>query len=126
MIGTRSKWRLPKTLATRKEYNIDHRIILPDGTQRFLHELSTLVYDEQTGRPVKMLGTTQDITERKQTELAMAQALKAEKELNELKSRFVSIASHEFRTPLASVLASAELLLRYRSRMNEERVHRKN
>jgi len=41
------------------------------------------------------------------------EALSKEKELNEIKSRFVSMASHEFRTPLSTVLSSAALLSRY-------------
>jgi PAS domain S-box-containing protein len=40
-------------------------------------------------------------------------ALNKEKELNEIKSRFVSMASHEFRTPLSTVLSSAALISRY-------------
>ena len=43
----------------------------------------------------------------------LAQALAAERELGELKSRFVSIASHEFRTPLTAVLTSATLIGKY-------------
>jgi PAS domain S-box-containing protein len=41
------------------------------------------------------------------------EALDKEKELNEIKSRFVSMASHEFRTPLSTVLSSASLLSKY-------------
>jgi signal transduction histidine kinase len=44
---------------------------------------------------------------------SLEEALEKEKELNELKSRFVSMASHEFRTPLSTVLSSAYLLAQY-------------
>lgn len=49
--------------------------------------------------------------ERSQQELN--EALNKEKELSEIKSRFVSMASHEFRTPLSTVLSSAALISRY-------------
>jgi PAS domain S-box-containing protein len=49
--------------------------------------------------------------ERSQKELS--EALSKEKELNEIKSRFVSMASHEFRTPLSTVLSSAALISKY-------------
>lgn len=62
----------------------------------------------------------QEVLERKLAEeqLRMVQseitkALEKEKQLNELKSRFVSTASHEFRTPLSSILSSAALIERY-------------
>jgi len=44
---------------------------------------------------------------------SLRQALEKEKDLNELKSRFVSMASHEFRTPLSTILSSAYLTLKY-------------
>ena len=61
-----------------------------------------------------------EITERKEVEAALRNSeaelkelLEKEKELNELKSRFVSMASHEFRTPLSTILSSIELVEAY-------------
>ncbi len=50
-----------------KPYSLDLRIILPDGSPRFVHEEAEVTADE-TGRPIRMAGTTQDITERKAAE----------------------------------------------------------
>jgi PAS domain S-box-containing protein len=61
-----------------------------------------------------------DVTERKRAEEEVRRALEKEKELNELKSRFVAMTSHEFRTPLATILSSAELLEHYGARLPPE------
>jgi signal transduction histidine kinase len=68
-----------------------------------------------------------DITERKQAEQQMFEAerlrveIEKERELIELKERFISVVSHEFRTPLSVIMSSAELLERYFDRMSRER-----
>ena len=62
-----------------------------------------------------------DISESKRVEAEIRTALKKEQELNELKSRFVTMTSHEFRTPLTTILSSAELLQDYGARWAEER-----
>ena len=55
------------------------------------------------------------------TQMELRLALEKEKELNELKSRFISMTSHEFRTPLTSILGSTELLEHYSYKWSQEK-----
>ncbi len=59
--------------------------------------------------------------ERLQAEEEIRKALLKEQELNELKSRFISMASHEFRTPLSTILSSTELIKIYGHKFTEEK-----
>ncbi|MGB0166382.1 MAG: ATP-binding protein [Luteibaculum sp.] len=52
-------------------------------------------------------------TNQKRAEEEMKRAYEKERQLNELKSRFVSMASHEFRTPLSTILSSINLMMKY-------------
>ena len=56
-----------------------------------------------------------------QSQLELSEALDKERQLNEIKSRFVSMASHEFRTPLSTVLSSASLLSKYKAGEEQEK-----
>ena len=55
-------------------YSLEHRIILPDGSERVVHEWAE-VLTNASGRPVRLVGAIQDITERKRTEEALRKAL---------------------------------------------------
>ena len=59
-----------------------------------------------------------------QSQEELSEALNKEKHLNEIKSRFVSMASHEFRTPLSTVLSSASLLSKYTNTDEQEKRNR--
>ncbi len=62
-----------------------------------------------------------DISDQKTLEQSMATALRKERELSELKTRFVSMASHEMRTPLATIMGSLELVERFGEQWPEEK-----
>jgi PAS domain S-box-containing protein len=78
------------------------------------------VFDENKN-VVSIFFNSIDITQRKLAEESMARSLEKEKELSELKSRFVSTVSHEFRTPLASIFSNTQLLHRYHTKWEEEK-----
>ena len=71
------------------------------------------------GRPI-IQAVINDISERKQAEAELLRTLAREKELGQLKSNFVSMVSHEFRTPLGVILSSAEILESYFDQLEPE------
>jgi len=86
--------------------------IRKDGTS-FAVSLTITAIRDSSGEITGFMGIAIDISARKKAEDELQKALEKEKELNELKSRFVSMASHEFRTPLSTVLSSAYLINKY-------------
>ncbi len=70
------------------------------------------------GEPVFM-AALRDISARKKTEAALRESMRALEEVNELRSRFVSVAAHQFRTPLATILVTTDNLGAYRHRMDD-------
>ncbi len=64
---------------------------------------------------------TRAVTNFKRVEADLREALKKEQELGMLKSRFVSMASHEFRTPLSTILSSASLMIQYVKEEQQDR-----
>ncbi|MGD0815105.1 MAG: ATP-binding protein [Verrucomicrobiota bacterium] len=103
-----------------KDYNTEFRVIWPSGEVRNI-EAHGVVLRAGDGSPTRMIGVNWDITERLRARIELAR----EHELNRIKSRFVRLVSHEFRTPLCVINAAAALLGDYSDKMTgEERSER--
>jgi len=91
-------------LPTRYEF----RVVLPDGSIRWLASRSLPVFDVQ-GRVQRRVGVNWDVTDAKDAELARHQTAVAER-ASQAKSEFLARMSHELRTPLNAVLGFTQLL----------------
>lgn len=101
-------------------FNFEAEIYRADGRKIWISTNARCLCDSQ-GKIVLYEGNVKNITERKRAEVEMNKALQKEKELNQLKSRFISMTSHEFRTPLTTILASAEALEHYGKKWSDEK-----
>lgn len=78
-----------------KPFDIDHRIVLSNGTEKLVNQHGELIFDDD-GAASRMMGTVQDITERQK--------------LSRMQNEFVATVSHELRTPLTSIKGSLGLI----------------
>ena len=81
---------------------------ISDISQRKEYDRRILMHSEELEK--KVIERTEEL---RASESKLRESYEKEKQLGELKSRFVSMASHEFRTPLSSILSSANLIGRY-------------
>jgi PAS domain S-box-containing protein len=93
---------------------------LRDGQESWLGTWLVPIHTEN-GSLISILGISRDITEQKKTDEALQRALQNERKLGEMRSNFFSMTSHQFRTPLSTILLSAELLLKYGPRWDDQK-----
>ncbi|TLS38964.1 PAS domain-containing protein [Pseudalkalibacillus caeni] len=87
-----------------KPYNIEYRVICPDGVEKVIYEQAEVIYN-RNGRAERMLGTVQDITERKKTEEHLLNSEKLS-----LVGQLAAGVAHEVRNPLTSIRGFLQLL----------------
>jgi PAS domain S-box-containing protein len=90
--------------------DIEHRIVRSSGEIRILHQLGEAERDV-VGRPARMIGTSRDITELRNTTDELIDAKLRAEAASQTKSRFLANMSHELRTPLNAIIGFSELLL---------------
>lgn len=109
--------------------DISERKVVQDALKRSEEQL--IVYAAELEKKVHMrtealnnlVGELEkEVLVRKRAEEELKKLLDKERELNELKSKFVSLTSHEFRTPLSSIMSSASLVGQYKDRGELEKV----
>jgi PAS domain S-box-containing protein len=109
-----------RALREHTPYRIEHRIVLPNGTERIVHEQAEVILNED-GEAVQMVGTVRDITERVQAERELAQRatqlsllneigaqIAAELEVESVLSRAVSLVQERFGYHHVAVFAKSE------------------
>ena len=100
-----------EAMRTDETYDVEFRIERPDGTERWAHSVGRLIRGAD-GHPVKMLGTTRDITDRKLAEAERDRVLQAEREAARLRDAFIGVVSHELRTPITTIYGGTRVLAR--------------
>jgi len=92
-------------------YDVEHRLLLKNGKERFVHARGQ-VYRDENGAPVRMICVVLDITERKRFVMALENAKAEADRANKAKSDFLANMSHEIRTPMNAILGMGYLVLK--------------
>ncbi len=95
----------------KKGFEVEYEATRPDGeTPLYIQSFGEVLFDAE-GRPSRIVGTTQDITERKLREIELIKAKAQAEQASIAKEQFLSTMSHEIRTPINAILGLSHFLL---------------
>ena len=92
-------------------FELDFRVVWPDGAVHWTHGAGRLFRDDEA-RPVRMIGTGQDITDRRRILEDRDRLLDEERRAGAFREAFVDVISHELRTPITTIMGLAQILAR--------------
>ncbi len=101
---------------------IEFRIINRIGNIVWVQNKISVIRDED-GKPYKIYGLVSDISLNKKAESDLRRSAEQLKELNEAKDKFISIISHDLRTPFSSILGFTEILLEDTDTPEKQKLH---
>lgn len=105
---TATAWRRAVDLAAL--YKVEHRVKRHDGQWRHMLVRAVPIFAEDDTTILEWVGTSTDITERKDMEIELEAARESAEQANRAKSQFIANMSHELRTPLSAVIGYSEML----------------
>jgi PAS domain S-box-containing protein len=110
---------LQKAQADHSPFNVFFRIIRPDGSERVINSKGK-VYTDENDVAIRVVGTSQDVTDAKNAEKELIQAKQIAEQSLVLKETFLANMSHEIRTPMNAIIGFTDILAKRNLQVQEK------
>ena len=117
------KINIEEAIKSDKNINFEFRIIRSDGNIRDISAYGKIVKDK-TNKPIKFIGVNMDISDMKNAQLAIKESERKLLQLNADKDRFISILSHDLRSPFNNLLGLSEVLIEDVRKINIDEIEK--